>query len=170
MSKPSEPKVDLSDSVLIALRRIIQSIDLHSRYLAKNFGLTGPQLMILRELSGNAERTVGEIAKNVSLSQATDTGILERLEKRRLIKRRRSDTDRRCVLISGTDESTALLNSAPPLMQAAFLENFNQLQAWEQTMILSALQRLVTLTNAGELDVEPVLTTGSIFEEPNIRE
>ncbi|WP_218188142.1 hypothetical protein [Desulfosarcina cetonica] len=47
MAAPS--RTDISDDVLIALRRLIRAIDLHSRYLSKHFGLTGPQLIILRD-------------------------------------------------------------------------------------------------------------------------
>ncbi len=41
---------DLSDSVLSTLRQIIRAIDLQSRQLAKKYGLTGPQLIILKEI------------------------------------------------------------------------------------------------------------------------
>ena len=45
------------DDVLIAIRRIIQSVDLHSKHLVKQFGLTGPQLIVLREISQSGEIT-----------------------------------------------------------------------------------------------------------------
>ena len=45
----------LTNEVLIALRRIIQAIDLYSRSLKKHHGITGPQLVILQELSKNSE-------------------------------------------------------------------------------------------------------------------
>ena len=70
------------DEVLIAIRRIIQSVDLHSRRLVKQFGLTGPQLIILREISQSQEITASDISRAISLSQATVTGVLDRLEKR----------------------------------------------------------------------------------------
>jgi len=150
------------DQVLISLRRIIQSIDLHSRYLVRQFGMTGPQLVILQELVKLGEVSVGELSRSVSLGQATVTGILERLAKRDLITRRRSQTDRRRVLVTATEACEALLDKAPPLMQESFIRQFTSLQDWEQMMILSSLQRLVAMTDAKALKAAPFLVTGPI--------
>ena len=54
-------------------------------YLNKNFGLTGPQLVMLQELS-DGELTVSGLARRISLSQDTVTDIIHRLEKKDLIK------------------------------------------------------------------------------------
>lgn len=150
------------DQVLISLRRIIQSIDLHSRYLVKRVGLTGPQLVILQEVSKTGEVSTGEIARAISLSQATVTGILERLEKRNLVTRQRSDIDRRRVMVRTTPSGEELLNDAPPLMQESFVDEFSRLGDWEQSMILSALQRLVSMMDARNLKAAAILTTGPI--------
>lgn len=138
-----------SDILMISLRKIIQVIDQNSRSLYKRIGLTGPQLIILQEIEFNAGMFVGELAREVSLSQATVTSILERLENRGLIGRRRSDNDRRRVLLHATDEGKKLIKEAPPLMPESFAERFNQMPEWEQTMILSSLQRLAGLMTTG---------------------
>ena len=54
-----------------------------------------------------------------------------------------------------------MLEAGPPIMQVSFVEEFNRLQSWEQTMILSSLQRLVALMNAETLDAAPILATDS---------
>ena len=64
------------------LRKISQAVDLHSKFLNKNFGLTGPQLVMLQELS-DGELTVSGLARRISLSQGTVTDIIHRLEKKR---------------------------------------------------------------------------------------
>ena len=61
------------NEVLVALRRIIRATDLHSKYLAKNTGLTAPQMLLLQTLRTKGEDTVGGLAKEMSLSQATVT-------------------------------------------------------------------------------------------------
>lgn len=152
----------ICDDVLISLRKIIQSIDLHSRFLVKQVGLTGPQLIILKEVSKLGEITIGKLAETISLSQATVTGILDRLEKRGLIARRRGETDKRQVFLQVTQPGKALLKNAPPLMQESFVEAFNQIQDWEQAMILSSLQRLVSMLDAKAIKAAPILTTEPI--------
>ena len=148
------PDETITDQVLHAIRQITQAIDLHSRYLAKHFGLTGPQLVILKELEKHGEMTVGEVARAISLSQSTLTGILERLEKRGMIVRRKSESDRRAVKIDLTDACRAFLAEAPTPLQDRFLVAFHHLETWEQLMILSALKRVVLLMNAHGGDVD----------------
>ncbi len=106
----------------------------------------------------------GTLAKAISLSQGTVTGIIERLERRGLVVRRRSESDRRRVLVQTTAAGQQLLDAAPPLMQEMFVERFNNLQEWEQTMILSSLQRLVTIMDAKSIEAAAILSTTTIDE------
>jgi DNA-binding MarR family transcriptional regulator len=152
----------LQNEVLIALRRITQAIDLHSKSLEKKYGITGPQLVVLQELWKHKEITVGELAKSVHLGQATVTGILTRLEKRGYLKRQRSSTDKRKVMIKATDECKRLLDAAPSPLQETFLNQYENIQNWEQHMILTALQRVVAMMDAKEIDAAPIMATGPV--------
>jgi len=154
-----------SDSVMIALRKIIQAIDMNSKKLVKRVGLTGPQLVILQEISNLGEVTAGQIAQAVSLSQATLTGILERMEKRGLLSRRRNEHDKRRVMIHITNSGRQVLEDAPPLMQESFVDGFSSLQEWEQTMILSSLQHLVSIMDTKALQAAPFLATSPIANQ-----
>ncbi|MEA1968896.1 MAG: MarR family transcriptional regulator [Thermodesulfobacteriota bacterium] len=155
----------VTEEVLVSVRQIIQSVDLHSRDLVRKFGLTVPQLVTLQTVSRGKSLTVGAIAKNVSLSQATVTGILDRLYKHGLIFRNRSEVDRRRVLIEPTKACEELLAKAPPLMQELFVDQFGKLDDWEQMMILSSLKRLVSLMNVKpSVSSAPFLATGEISE------
>lgn len=152
-----------SDQVMIAIRKIVQAIDMNSRQLVKRVGLTGPQLVILQEIANCDKVTAGELARAVSLSQSTVTGILERLEKRQLITRHRCEDDKRRVMVHITDTGTRILKSAPPIMQETFVDRFSSIEEWEQSMILCAIQRLVSLMDAKTIEAAPFLaTTGSI--------
>ena len=156
----------ISDKVLISIRRLIRAIDLHSRYLSKHFGLTGPQLIILRELAQAGEMSPGELAASISLSQATVTGITDRLEKRGLVTKSKSEIDRRRVVVQPTEACRQLLEQAPPPIQESFLNQFDMLKDWEQAMILSSLQRLVQMIDAKDIEASPVLTVGPIESTP----
>jgi DNA-binding MarR family transcriptional regulator len=157
-----DSKRNTSDNVLISLRKIIQAIDLNSRQLVKRVGLTAPQLVVLQYIYSVNEISVGEVARNVSLSQGTVTGILERMEKRGLVARYKSLQDKRRVIVRITEAGKTLLHDAPPVMQENFLGKFNKLEDWEKTMILSALQRLVSMLDARSLNVEPFLSASPI--------
>ncbi len=154
-----------ADGVLIALRRIVRAIDLHSRTLMQRHGLTGPQLLVMRQLIDVPEQSVGVIADRISLSQATITGIVDRLEARRLIERRRDEADKRRVLVKLTDEGRRVADAAGPLLQEHFLERFAALADWEQSLILASLQRVVAMMEAQQIDASPVFATGPLDQE-----
>jgi DNA-binding MarR family transcriptional regulator len=162
----SDPQALTSRQVMAALRRIIRAIDLHSRSLVHSYGLTGPQLVVLKELIDSAPKTVSELAASVSLSQATVTGILDRLERKSMVSRARDTADKRRVLVTPTGAAEEVLAGAPPLLQEHFTEAFAGLPDWEQSQILSSLQRIVALMEAGDVEAGPILTTGPLDATP----
>ncbi len=111
--------------------------------------------MVLREIARLGEAPAGQLARTVSLSQATLTGILDRLERKNLVQRRRDSRDKRRVLVAVTSTGERILSAPPPLFQESFLEHFNRLQDWEQALIISSLQRVVAMMESvsdGPLD------------------
>ena len=154
--------MDKIDDVLVALRRVIRATDLHSKHLAKTTGLTAPQILLLQTIRDKGQVTIGEIANEISLSQATVTTILDRLEKRELVYRERSTQDKRKVHAYLTEEGTRVLQAAPRPLQEQFTREFGDLQEWEQTMIISSLQRIAQMMDAQHIDASPVLDVGTI--------
>ncbi len=150
------------DEVLVALRRVIRATDLHSKHLSKTTGLTSPQILLMHTIREKGEVTIGEIAQDMSLSQATVTTILDRLEKRNLVYRSRSKEDKRKVHAYLTDEGIAILKTAPVPLQDQFARHFTNLQEWEKMMIISSLQRVAKMMDASDIDASPVLDLGSL--------
>jgi hypothetical protein len=74
--------------------------------------------------------------------------------------------DRRKVLVSPTAAAEAALADAPPLLQEHFTSAFVDLPDWQQSQILSSLQRIVSLMEAGDVEAGPVLTTGPLDATP----
>lgn len=151
-----------SREALVALRRIIRSIDLHSRATLRRSGVTGPQLVVLYRLARLGQVSVSALAREVDLSQATVTGILDRLAQRDLVHRHRDEADKRRVIVRIAPAGEALLDNAPPLLQEHFLERFAGIQDWEQSLILSSLQRVVAMMEASKMDAAPILASGPI--------
>jgi len=156
---------DIGEHVIIALRRVIRAVDLHSRNLAASHGLTGPQALLLKALQ-HGKLSAGELASRVSLSQGTVTDILNRLEKRGLIMRLRDTSDRRRVLVEVTQQGLAVLEESPPLLQERFIQRFGELEEWEQTQLLASLQRIASMMDAVDIDASPELSSGSVRATP----
>lgn len=150
------------EEVLVSLRQIIRAIDLHSKKLSKESGLTGPQLILMRSIRDLGEVTIKQLSNHTNMSQATATIILDRLQRNGLIERKRSETDKRKVHAVLTEQGIERLAQAPMPLQQSFINKFQTLDEWEQTLLLSSVQRLSAMMNAEDIDVAPVLELGSI--------
>ncbi len=150
------------NQIVAAIRQIIRAVDLHSRSLVSDHGLTGPQLAILQELQRLGPTTPKQLAEAVHLSQPTVTGILKRLEIRKFVSRQPSEADRRSVVIAISECGRSALGTSPSLLQDRFRDALSSLDPWERTQILATLQRVAFLMEADTIDAAPHLTTGDI--------
>lgn len=154
--------ISYEESILLSVRKIMRAIDMHSSFLARQYGLTSPQLICLKRLSEEREMTPGGLAKEVHLSHATVTGIIARLERKGLVQRTRSTEDGRSYLIRLTDSGVSMIQSSPSMLQEQFLHELSKLADWEKTMILSSLQRITSILDVESIEAAPVLTTGPV--------
>lgn len=160
--------MDDYDRLLITLRRIIRVTDLNSKRLAKETGLTTPQFLILQSVESQAKPSIGAIAKDVNLTQATVTSIVDRLESQSLVGRRRSDTDRRIVHVELTDEGQTLLKQAPKVLQDSLRGRFDALEDWEKSFLIAAFDRMSALLQADDVDASPILDVGSVVRHADV--
>lgn len=151
--------------VLISLRRIIRATDMQSKRMMKICGLTIPQVMVLRAIDILGDVTVKKISDDVSLSQATVTTILNRLEDRQLVERVRSVKDRRIVNARLTDAGKTILASAPPLLHEEFISRFENLDNQEKIKILSSLQQVASMMDAESIDAAPILDIAALVKD-----
>ena len=96
----------------------------------------------------------------MSLSLATVTTILNRLERNGLVNRVRSSVDRRRVIVTLTEAGQALQGSAPKPLQDSFVDRFSRLASWEQHSIVASLERVAAMMDADDLDAAPLLASG----------
>jgi DNA-binding MarR family transcriptional regulator len=150
------------EQLLISLRRVIRAIDIHSRQLNKHSGLTGPQLMVMQKIAQLDAPLAKTVAEEITLSPATVTTIIDRLEGRGLVIRLRSETDKRKVHLYLSDAGRALLQDSPKPLQEHFIKRYQNLEEWEQSQLLSAVERIATMMDADKIDAAPMLLVGKI--------
>ncbi len=154
--------LSMENQIVAAIRRIMRAVDLHSRRLADEHGLTGPQLATLQAAASLGESSTGTLARAVHLSGPTVTGILDRLTKRGLVDRTRNGQDRRSVTVRLTSDGDDVLAAAPSLLQDRFRQELVRLEEWEQTTVLATLQRIAAMMDAESLDASPLLVPGPL--------
>jgi len=153
---------EIEDHIVASIRRIIRAIDLQSRRLQDRCKLTGPQLATLREVERAGGLSISGLARAVHLSQPTVSGIVHRLERGDLVRRRQAEGDRRSVVIEVTPEGARVLDEAPSLLQERFRDELARLEEWERHWMLSALERIASMMDAEGLDAAPILETGPV--------
>jgi DNA-binding MarR family transcriptional regulator len=148
---------DYEEQVLRSLRRIMQAVDLYSRRLISEHGLSTPQLVCLRRLQWGPLPS-GELAAQIHSSAATVCGILDRLEARGLVVRERQTDDKRRVLVQLTSAGRKIIRRTPAPLQESFLSKLRALPLGQQAEIDRVLNQLVTLM-ADELEPELLVTS-----------
>lgn len=151
---------EASERVLRAIRRIIRKTSDHSRRLARQTGLSVPQALCLRAIGAGRpkqEVTVVAVSQAVQLAPATVSRLLDKLEQAGLILRERRSQDRRKVCLRLTPQGRRKLRTLPEPLQEQFLARLQALPKSRQADLLRALETIVDLMEAGELDAAPLL-------------
>lgn len=150
--------------MLRSIRRIIRAVDMHSKMLQQAQDITAPQLVCLLTLVRMGPLTVKALSQAIDLSPSTTVGVVDRLETKGFVLRTRSETDRRQVQISVTVAGETAAQRAPFPLQNRLVEGFRHLPELEQATLTLALERLVGLMAASDIDASAILHLAPITE------
>ena len=135
----------VSLQIILRLRQIMQEMSKHSKLILDNYKISTPQLICLNEVFQHGPISIGALTKIVFLNNSTVTGIVDRLEKRELVKRVRVSKDRRQVHVEITDQGIAFINEAPKPIQDQFVGHLLTLDKDKIALILWSLEMLVDM-------------------------
>lgn len=155
-----------SEDALIALRKIQRRTEQASKRLAVFADLTPSQLLVMQILYERGEVSSGDVSRQTQLKQATITSLVDKLVARDLVARRRCEQDRRKVWLRLLEPGEVMLARAPDLLHDVFSGRFERLPDWEQSMLVSALERVAALLDAEGMDAAPILDIGALDEQP----
>lgn len=156
MALPGTPRTTRNDiaEIMQGLRRIFRAIHEYSRDVQQSFGITGPQLWALKTVRSHAPISLGELATRMHLHPSTVSGVVDRLERKRLVSRARSDADRRVLELRPTPEGERLLACAPEAAQGRLLHGLSRMLPGEVQAIREAVDHLVRIMEVADLDVK----------------
>lgn len=110
--------------------------------------------------------TAAQVAKEVQLSAATVTGIIDRLERGGLIQRDRDTADRQKVYLRLTPKGQEWLISLPSSLQDRAIERLNHLPAESRRRILDTLNEVLQIMEGEDIDTSPILIPGEQATRP----
>lgn len=146
--------------ILIKIRKIVRSINLESKKIQKEYGVSIPQALTLNFLynSPNYQASQGDIRKFLNLNSSTVTGIINRLEKKAYVARLPKSGDKRIVTIALTSSGDRLLKKLPPLLHEQLSDKLKQLDADKFHLLEESLNLLVDLLDINNIEASPLIT------------
>jgi DNA-binding MarR family transcriptional regulator len=149
------PSIGVTDTTRIVqgLRRMVKALQTYSQDVRSAYGLTGPQLWALKTLQREGRMTVGRLAAALAVHQSSISILLDRLEKRGLVRRIRSRPDRRVVQVELTKRGAAMATDAPDAAQGRLLHALATMSAEQLRRTRRVVDRLVDAMEAGDVNV-----------------
>jgi DNA-binding MarR family transcriptional regulator len=105
-------------------------------------GLTPPQFYVLATIGYAGGLPFGEIGAKMMVTVSNLTGIVDRLEEKKLVSRKRDEHDRRVVHVVLTDKGAKLYKSTIPLFEKSIAGIFTSLDKAQQKELSSLLRKL----------------------------
>ena len=153
--------------VLIKIRKIVRSINLESKKIQKEYGVSIPQVLCLSYLMNapNYQATQGDIRKFLNLNSSTTSGIIDRLEKKGYVARLPKSGDKRVVNIALTSAGDSLMKSIPSLLHEQLSTRLQHLNEPALHRIEESLDTLINLLDIESLEASPMITIEGDLEE-----
>ena len=92
------------EEMLTAIKRIVSLIKQNFERDFKKMHVTQSQFLVMRVLNRYGDMKISDISRELDLSNSTVSGIIDRLVEKKIVKRKRSEEDRRIVMISLAEE------------------------------------------------------------------
>ena len=106
--------MEQAKQILYAYLRVSQHMSRQFRSYFGQLDLTFPQAMVLTALGEEGAMPISRLAQRTGSANSTVSGIVDRLEKLKLVRRERSEHDRRVIYVALTEEYRALHRKVEP--------------------------------------------------------
>ncbi len=143
ISTESKPEVDSIVETIIYLYTESRRL---TKGLASQFGLTGPQLTVIKLLETFENLSLSSLSERIRAQNSTVTGIIDRMEREELVRRERSTSDRRVVHIRLSDKGQKLarqIQVEPMEIFRGALLSLSQADLRDLLRIMNKLQKYV---------------------------
>ncbi len=147
--------------VLTKLRKIIRSVNLESKRIEKEYGISIPQLLCLNYLkdSANFQASHKEIKDFLQLNASTVTGIITRLEKKNLVARLPRKEDRRVGMITVTAKGVELVDNTPDLLHHQLTDRLKKLSEKDIEKLQGSFDIIIQFLDIQDVDASPIVTS-----------
>jgi DNA-binding MarR family transcriptional regulator len=128
-------------------RVIFGAVRQHSRALEAACGVGGTQVWMLATIGETPGITVSRLSDALSIHVSTASNLLDKLAKRGLVERLRSEADRRVVCLRLTDDGRAILDKAPRPLSGLIVNALEKMPEASLASLDRELGRLIGYIN-----------------------
>ncbi|MFK8004773.1 MAG: MarR family winged helix-turn-helix transcriptional regulator [Saprospiraceae bacterium] len=149
--------------ILVQIRQIVRSINLESKRIEKEYGISIPQLLCLNFLSGKEtfQASHKEIKDFLKLNASTVTGIISRLESKGLVARLPKRNDKRVGLIAITANGVKMLDDTPEPLHQQLSSKLKQLSPEALIKLQNSFETIIDFLNIENIEAAPIITAES---------
>ena len=154
--------------ILTRIRQIVRSVNLESKRIQKELGISIPQLLCLSFLNDqkNFQASHKSIKGFLQLNASTVTGIISRLEKKGLVARLPKQQDKRVGLIVITAKGVELLEKAPEPLHEQLSFKLKELSPQKLQKLQDSFDTIIDFLNIEQVDAAPIITAET--DIPNV--
>ncbi|UCF93275.1 MAG: MarR family transcriptional regulator [Desulfobacterales bacterium] len=139
-----------------SIRKLVRAVYLDSQKMSRQFGLTGPQSVVLRLLLNNGAMSSAELSRSMYVTPSNMTGIIDRLERKTLVKRAGKEGDRRVALIILTDTGKELSERIPDPIEKKFVKKLADLENEHVQILATAMNQILNLIDVSGIEETPL--------------
>jgi len=151
-------KHEVISNIMDNIRRVFQILNEQSQRIKQETGLTGPQIWAIRVIHEHGPINISDIARRMYLHPTTVLGIVDRLEARDLVSRKRSKDDRRVVWLELTQGGKGLVQSVPEVVQGLLGARLEGIDLNDLAEIDEGIGHLVKIFGVQEIPPKPMLS------------
>ena len=143
-------------NIVDSIRRLVRAVYLDSQKMSKEYGLTGPQSSVLRNLVNDGPVSSADLSRMLYVTPANITGIIDRLEIKGLVERIKKQGDRRVALITLTESGQQLGRSIPDPIINLFISELGDLEPERLKLLAGAMNQVLNLLDAKGVEEAPL--------------
>ncbi|MEE4261195.1 MAG: MarR family transcriptional regulator [Desulfobacteraceae bacterium] len=136
---------DVIKDIVESIRQLVRAEYLDSQKMSKQYGLTGPQSLVLRLLIKNGALSSADLSRQMYVTPSNITGIIDRLEKKGLVERIRKQGDRRVALITLTQSGHEMGKTIPDPIEKKFVNQLTDLDPENLQILAMAMNQILNL-------------------------
>lgn len=128
--------------ILIGLHKNVKELDRRTLDIARSYGLSFSQFMVLEALYSKGNLSIGEVREAILSSVGTISLVVKNLEKMGYVKRKTDENDKRVSILSLTKEGRDVIGKVIPENETMIYDYMKDLSEEETKTLLSLLKKL----------------------------